>query len=1044
MIHGHLMQVKSTGCRFTYGKGVIGNIKVELCRMGSICISASGETDISGCFTTTVNTKDAVDPSNGGYTIAMYAVFTEQDTGAQATANKDVPVALFSETITFKEIGTYYRTGYPFLVKLAVTDQNGSPVPTRVIQLEVTDGNTMFIDGITDQKGEVTFNLQTSSWAGQVFIRPFLGGKNNGMTDNGYQTVLPFYTTAKSFLHLQPINEVIKCGNRETIQAQYVINPQDLETGTRSVNFYYIVVGKGGIMVNGTEIIKLNDFSLNSICKIGISFTHKFGPNPKMIGFLLLNNQMVVADRIFFNLEMCFPNMATLKFSSSESIPKGKVNLRIVSSAKSLCALRAVDKSVQIGFEDKELTNEMVFGLFPNSVRGGYPESVNEDQDSGCWWYRPKSLNLVDVFDLFQDVGLKVLTNLQIKKPLPTCHPPPDLEFGPFFSGVFSENAATPEPAGKQEIRKYFPETWLWSLVKINQFGFTTISVTAPDTITTFNAKTFCLGDNGFGLSAQVSLTVFKPFFVDLTLPYSIIRGETVTLKSLVFNYLKQCLKVQVSLVSYSNFTIEACNDCVYTKCICADQSDTFNWNITAEAIGFVPITVRAEAISSTEPCKDNPVYMPPSGRVDTVQKQLLVKAEGITKKIPQNMFLCLKGSNKTVDRSFVLELPKKFVKDSESAYISVTGDILGTMLQNLNSLIAMPYGCGEQNMLTMAPIVYVLDYLSATGQLSSSLKTTALSYLQNGYQKELNYKHSDGSYSAFGEQDGEGSTWLTAFVMKCFYQAKNYVFIDDQILSQAVSWLINDQRPDGCFNNRGRLIHTLMKGGVNDDLSLCAFITSALLEYGKPKDDTTLGPALSCLKDNISGTSNTYTLALMAYTFTLANDVTTRQTLLNRLYLLGQSTGSDLHWPYSSSSSGDSVLVSASVELTAYVLLALVSGPQLSTEELTTSSRIVSWLSKQQNPYGGFASTQDTVVAIQALAKYTKLTFNPNSNLLVTVSGNSHSLKQFQVDKTNRLLLQKQPLPNIPGNYKLTINGNGCIFTQVSLLNFLCFSLRY
>ncbi|XP_073452076.1 alpha-2-macroglobulin-like isoform X2 [Aquarana catesbeiana] len=139
----------------------------------------------------------------------------------------------------------------------------------------------------------------------------------------------------------------------------------------------------------------------------------------------------------------------------------------------------------------------------------------------------------------------------------------------------------------------------------------------------------------------------------------------------------------------------------------------------------------------------------------------------------------------------------------------------------------------------------------------------------------------------------------------------------------------------------------------------------------------------------------------------------------------------SDLHWPYPS---GPSDLVSASVELTAYVLLALVSGPQPSTEELTTSSRIVSWMSKQQNPYGGFASTQDTVVAIQALAKYTKLTFNPNSNLLVTVFGNRVSLKQFQVAKTNRLLLQKQPLPNIPGNYNLTIKGNGCIFSQIVL----------
>ena len=41
------------------------------------------------------------------------------------------------------------------------------------------------------------------------------------------------------------------------------------------------------------------------------------------------------------------------------------------------------------------------------------------------------------------------------------------------------------------------------------------------------------------------------------------------------------------------------------------------------------------------------------------------------------------------------------------------------------------------------------------------------------GYQRELNYKHDDGSFSAFGPRDGAGSTWLTAFVLKVFAQVR-------------------------------------------------------------------------------------------------------------------------------------------------------------------------------------------------------------------------------------------------------------------------------
>lgn len=51
----------------------------------------------------------------------------------------------------------------------------------------------------------------------------------------------------------------------------------------------------------------------------------------------------------------------------------------------------------------------------------------------------------------------------------------------------------------------------------------------------------------------------------------------------------------------------------------------------------------------------------------------------------------------------------------------------------------------------------------------------------------------------------------------------------------------------------------------------------------------------------------------------------------------------------------------SAEVEMTAYVLLAYLSLPNVSAADMATAAQIVRWLSKQQNPYGGFASTQVT-----------------------------------------------------------------------------------
>lgn len=49
----------------------------------------------------------------------------------------------------------------------------------------------------------------------------------------------------------------------------------------------------------------------------------------------------------------------------------------------------------------------------------------------------------------------------------------------------------------------------------------------------------------------------------------------------------------------------------------------------------------------------------------------------------------------------------------------------------------------------------------------------------------------------------------------------------------------------------------------------------------------------------------------------------------------------------------------STEVEITSYVLLALLYKPNRNQEDLTKASAIVQWIIRQQNPYGGFSSTQ-------------------------------------------------------------------------------------
>ncbi|XP_043935073.1 alpha-2-macroglobulin-P-like [Protopterus annectens] len=552
----------------------------------------------------------------------------------------------------------------------------------------------------------------------------------------------------------------------------------------------------------------------------------------------------------------------------------------------------------------------------------------------------------------------------------------------------------------------------------------------------------FCMANSGFGLAETVELNAFKPFFVEPVLPYSVIQGEEFPLKVTVFNYLQQCIKVQVTLENSEDFKTLDCERCEYSSCICGGKTKTFFWSIIPVSIGEVNFTITAEAVQTNELCDNEIVIVPTRNRKDTVIKPLRVEPEGTKVEMAKSFFLCPNGS--TLLENISVQLPQEVVKGSTSAHISVFGDIMGTALQNLDNLLAMPYGCGEQNMLQFAPNIFILQYLEKTGQLTPAIKEKSIHFLKSGYQRELMFKHPDGSYSAFGNSDSVGSTWLTAFVLKSFGQATPYIFIDDHHMQQAINWLRNVQLQNGCFQSVGKLLHSSMKGGVNDDISLSAYIVAALLEIPKYAPKNTISQGLFFLDTAVRSVTNPYTLALMAYTYALAGRMMTRNHLLRHLHSTAIDKDGMLHWKYwNHAKNGENIddpyiwyqAPSSEVEMAAYVLLALMSVPNPSSNDITSAAKIVKWITKQQGPYGGFDSTQDTVVALQALSKYSGWTYNNKGHVTVSIKSKKNLVEKFEVNKDNRLLLQRAALTDIPGNYTAEISGDGCIILQVEMV---------
>ncbi|XP_064140723.1 alpha-2-macroglobulin-like protein 1 [Loxodonta africana] len=1075
-------------CGYTYGKPMLGAVQVSVCQkaytyaymyretemeqLPDKCKKFSGQTDKAGCLSASVDMSTF---NLTGYpyshSIHIAATVVEEGTGVETNTTQDVYISSQIGSMTFEDTNNFYHPNFPFSGKIRVRGHDGTLLKKHSVFL-VTYGvnGTISQTLITDNNGLAHFTLDTVHWDGRDVS---LEGRfkmedtvyNSEQVPRYYQNAFlhlrPFYNTTRSFLGIHQLNDVLKCGQPQEVLVDYYIDPADASPD-QEIIFSYYLIGKGNLETEGQKYLNFKKKGQKGSFSLSLIFTSRLAPDPSLVIYTIFPGGGIIADKIKFSVEMCFDNQVSLGFSPVQQLPGADVELELQAAPGSLCAVRAVDESVSLLRPERELSNSSVYGMFPFWY-GHYPYQVAEYDEcpaSGPWgfpqpiidpvpeerwirrsfFWRPWFSEGADIFSFFQDMGLKILSNAKIKKPVDCNRQFPNYATAVASDGIRREglpfSSSSPQ-SGSSQVRQYFPETWIWDLFPIGNSGKEAVHITVPDTITTWKAMTFCTSQSrGFGLSPTVGLTAFKPFFVDLTLPYSVVRGESFRLTATIFNYLKDCIRIQTNLAKSDKYQVESWAGSKASSCLCADEAKTYHWNITAIKLGHINFTISTEIVESNELCGGQKGFVPEKGRSDTLIKPVLVKPEGVLVEKTHNSLLCPKG--KVASESISLELPVDVVPDSAKALVTVLGDIMGTALQNLDSLVQMPSGCGEQNMVLFAPIIYVLQYLEKAGLLTEEIKSRAVGFLETGYQRELRYKHRNGSYSAFGERDENGNTWLTAFVTKCFGQAQEFIFIDDKNIQDALKWMAGNQLPSGCYVNVGKLLDTSMKGGVDDEISLTAYITAALLEMGKTIDDPMVSQGLQCLKNSAMATTNLYTQALLAYTFSLAEEEDIRNSLLEKLDQQAIISGESIHWSQKPSQPSNARFWSEpkaiDVELTAYVLLAQLAKARLTQKEIAKATGIVAWLAKQRNAYGGFSSTQDTVVALQALAKYAATAYAPSEEVNLVVKSTQNFQHTFNVQTVNRLVLQQKNLPNIPGVYTLEASGQGCVYVQMVL----------
>ncbi|KFM56606.1 Pregnancy zone protein, partial [Stegodyphus mimosarum] len=805
-------------------------------------------------------------------------------------------------------------------------------------------------------------------------------------------------------------------------------------------------------------------------------------PIARLLVFYVRENGEIIADSKMFRIQKCLTNKVRLNFRHKQQYPSTEATMLLSASPFSVCGIGLVDKSIQLLSKDTKFDKEKLFQWMeshdvssdtePRRSRKRHcnrypltqprrhplpPWSMDYDETDGFSGFYFNG-DRADSVHAFENAGTVVLTDLKLETRKCTLRDPyrhgvsghpwitaKSRSFNTFDRAAHyvpqrlsipttkvPEKVDMPEvpestPKSTEEIRSYFPETWLWEIHTIDSSGETAMKRQLPHTITEWIGEAVCINSkNGLGFSEKSSITAFQPFFVSLQLPYSVVRDETVPIIVSVFNYLTECLPIKISLEPSEDYHLTS-ESSSYKMCVCGGKSETHHFKLRPVSLGQVNITVYGFSVEGDDEICGNEVTARLSAR-DAITKQLLVEAEGFPKEKVFNYFICPEATNGSYSSEVDLLLPENIVDGSARAYVSVSSDLMAQALNGLKNLVKLPVGCGEQNMVLFAPNIFVLDYLTATGKITEDLKEDCLNNMRKGYQRELQYRRNDGSYSAFGKSDREGSLWLTAFVLKSFGQARRFMDIDENDLAISSQWILNRQFENGCFEPSGRILHKDMKGGLNEGeqslAPLTAYILISLLESGAESlNHTAAKNALKCLA--AEGIPNNYALALFAYATALSKEMDTAKQHLKLLDERAVIKDGNKFWETNHKSK------SVSVEIAGYYVLALLEVNE--QDSIPKSLPVVKWIAQQRNSNGGFVSTQDTIVALQALAKYSALTSQITVDIGLVVESDE-LVRGFKLDDNNRLVSQTAKIPVLPTVVELQAVGDGCALVQFSL----------
>jgi uncharacterized protein YfaS (alpha-2-macroglobulin family) len=570
------------------------------------------------------------------------------------------------------------------------------------------------------------------------------------------------------------------------------------------------------------------------------------------------------------------------------------------------------------------------------------------------------------------------------------------------------ESATVPESTPSGHVRSYFPEAlYINPEIFTDGDGKANIAVPLADSITTWRMAMFASTQAGALGTGTSELKVFQDFFVDLDLPVTLTQGDRVTIPVAVYNYTSHGGDVELQLEPEDWFSLDGAER--QSVSVVAGQVGAAQFTIEAKRIGKFKLTLIGRMRGD-------------SMREDTVVREIEVIPNGEAKEIVFNGRL-------DKDLRQTVRFPQSAIPDANKIFVRLYPGPLSQVIEGMDGILRMPFGCFEQTSSSTYPNVLALDYMKRTKKLTPEIHAKAEEFIATGYQRLLTFEVSGGGFSWFG--NAPANKILTAYGLMEFHDMAGVYDVDPEVIARTRDWLIQQQQPDGSWKPDTQFINEGATNRFNTDvLRITAYIAWALesTEY----NGAAIEKARQYIEQHLDGKLDAYTLAVIAsFAVENAKDSELARRALDMLRDAAFDKG-DLAWWTAAETSVYATGDSAAVETTGLAAQAFLKAGGYSD----VVRKSLAWITSKKSGDGNWGSTQATIMALRALLAASEQS-GSDAHGVIEVLLNGVKAASLEISSDNNDLLHQFILPTASMNDKneieLRFSGEGGMAYQIA-----------